>query len=146
MTLPRTFPIPRTFDNDLPGLVELLLSKNFSFSLVDILQCQKDAVEQREARARHDALQAKYLETHAQFAVDSCERYGRFVQLLNAARVAYRDDKAMMAALQKYTRKRTRRSPNEEAPQTSAAPQPSSAATQQPAQQLAQPLPRTATA
>lgn len=146
MTLPRTFPVPRTFDNDLSSLVELLLSKNFSFSLVDILQCQKDAVAQREARARHDALQSEYLETHAQFAVDSCERYGRYVQLLNAARIAYRNDKAMMAALQKYTRKRTRRGTNAEAPQPSAAPQPSPAASQQPAQQTAQPLSRTATA
>lgn len=110
MTLKRTFPVPRTFDDSYSGLVELLLEKQFSFSLIDILQCKKDTADQRQARSEHDALEAEYRETHAQFAVESRERYGRFVRLLNAARAAYRDDKAMMAALEKYTRKRTRRS------------------------------------
>ena len=111
MTLKRTFPIPRTFDDDYSGLVELLLEKQFAFSLIDIGQCKKDTADQRQARAKHDAVEAEYRENHARFAVESRERYGRFVRLLNAARAAFRDDSAMMAALEKYTRKRTHRSP-----------------------------------
>lgn len=75
-------------------------------------------------------------ETIVRFAVAQSERHGRYMQLLNSTLAAYRNDAAMLAALEKFARKSSRRSTSAETPQNSAAPQP----------ELPQPLPRTITA
>jgi hypothetical protein len=118
MALGRTYVPQRTFDDDMEGLISLLIQINFSCSHVDINQLKEDVRRQREERAAHDALAAKYRQVHAQFAVAQLERHGRYVRILNAARAAFRGDKAMLAALEKFGRKYNRRKASAETPKS----------------------------
>src|SRR5690242_2754676 len=114
----------RSFADNYEGLVKMLLEKAFAFSHIDINKCLQDTIDQRAERANHDALQAKYQETHARFIVDQRERYGRYIRLLDAARAAFRDDKAMLAALRNFARRPPRRASDPDKPQASATAQP----------------------
>lgn len=124
MTTTHTFIPERSFADKLEGLVKFLMEQGFTFSLIDINQCLQDAIKQREERTFHDALAAKYREVHARFAVDQRERYRRYVRLLNAARAAYRDDKAMLAAISRFAHEKPRRSSKTDTPQAGQGPQP----------------------
>jgi hypothetical protein len=114
MTVRRTYSPQRTFDDDYEGLISLLSEKNFTCSHVDINQCKQDVLDQRQGRATHDALEAKYREVHARFSVEQRERHGRYVRILDAARGVFRDDKAMLAALEKFGRRVRRRKASDE--------------------------------
>ena len=114
MTTKRTYAPQRTFDIDYDGLVSLLLQKNFSCSHVDIDVCKQDVQKQRQDRAEGDALEERHREHQARFSDEQLERHGRYSQLLNAARGIFRDDKAMMALLEKFGRRSTRRSGKDE--------------------------------
>jgi hypothetical protein len=63
-----------------------------------------------------DALEAKYREAHARFALRQRERYTRFIQLLDAARGAFRSDRGMLAVLKKFSRRRSGRATSEATP------------------------------
>lgn len=118
MSIGRTYVPQRTFDDDLEGLISLLSEIDFSCSHVDINQCKEDIRRQREERAAHEALAAKYRQVHARFAVAQQERHDRYIRILNAARAAFRGDKAMLAALEKFGRRYTRRKASAEAPKS----------------------------
>ena len=132
MARKHTYTPQRTFDTDLDGLMRLLSGLGFTCSHIDIEQCKQDVLDQRKSRAEHDALEARYLETHARFQLEQRERHKRYLQVLVAARGAFRDDKAVLAALQNFSRKGTRHSANAE--------------TRRPTSDLPLPLPQTATA
>lgn len=124
MSTKPTFAPQRSFADHYEGLVKMLMEKAFLFSHININQCLQDTIAQREERANHDALEAKYREAHARFAVNQRERFGRYIRLLDAARAAFRDDKAMLAALRNFARRPPRRASDPDKPQASAAAQP----------------------
>lgn len=127
-----TYTPQRTFDYDYEGLMRLLTELGFTCSNIDIDRCKQDVLDQRKSRAEHDALQAQYSEVHARFQLEQRERHKRYLQVLVAARGAFRDDEAVLAALQSFSRKGTRRSAKAEA--------------RRPTSDLPLPLPRPATA
>jgi len=100
----RTYYPPRTFDDDLAGLVSLYKSKKWSFSGVDLAQLQSDVTAQRTERTQHDQLQAEFEHVHSSFGQAQEQRYQRFSAALNAARGAFRNDKAVTASLNRFTR------------------------------------------
>ena len=132
----KTYSPQKTFGNDFEGLVNLLCSKNFTCSAVDIEQGKREALKQRTSQAEYDALKAAYLEAHERFMAEQEDRHKSYSRLLNAARGAYRDDPAMLAALANFQRKKSHRTSKPEEQQTHAAP----------AAQPSQVLPKIATA
>lgn len=110
----RTYYPPKTFDDDLATFVKLFRSKSWSFSGVDVDQLEKDVPEQREERTAHDELESQYLALHESFGIAQEERYTRFAAALNAARGAFRRDKAVMAELDRFKRS-IRRAPKKPA-------------------------------
>ena len=100
----KTYYPPKTFDDDLEGLVLLFEEKGWVFSGVDVTALKTDQTEQRSERAVHDALEGKYLAEHERFGLAQEDRYQRFAAALNAARGAFRTDKAVMAELDRFKR------------------------------------------
>ncbi|MBI2571824.1 MAG: hypothetical protein HYV63_32850 [Candidatus Schekmanbacteria bacterium] len=100
----RTFYPPKTFDDDLAGLVDLFKQRGWTFSGTDVATLEQDAATQREQRAAHDSLERQYLALHQQFGLEQEARYSRFNAALNAARGAFRKDKAVMAELGQFKR------------------------------------------
>jgi len=95
---------PKTFDDVLDALVRLFLLKCWAFTGVDVDQLVADVDAQRAERAEHDALQSEYLALHETFGVNQEARYERFLAALNAARAVFRNDKAVMAELERFKR------------------------------------------
>ncbi len=104
----KTYYPQKTFDDALVGLVELFTKNNWA--LVDLNELAKAAQEQRAERIKHDTLQAQYLSEHESFGVAQEQRHQRFAAALNAARGAFRNDKAVMAALAPFKRAIMRKS------------------------------------
>lgn len=80
----RTYYPPKTFDDDLDGLVTLYDKKGWSFWGVDLDQLKVDRDVQRKGRTEHDALEGQYLAVHEKFGLDQEARYRRFASALNA--------------------------------------------------------------
>jgi hypothetical protein len=118
----KTYNPQKTFSTDLEGTVNFLVAKNFTCSVVDIEQLKQDVIKQHASKAAFEALKAAYLEARERFLEEQSERHMRYTQLLNAARGAFRHDKATLAALANFQRKGNRRSPNAETPHQDAAP------------------------
>ena len=111
----KTFYPPKTFDDDLDAFVKLFFAKGWSFSGVDGAVLKDDPDKQRAERAAHDALEGEYLNLHEAFGVAQEARYQRFQAALNAARGAFKKDKAIMAELDRFKRsmRRVKKSPPE---------------------------------
>lgn len=105
----RIFYPQKTFCIDYEALVRVAVEKEFRFTAVDLAQCQQDIEEQRREQEEHDALEAKFREAHARFLLRQRDRYGRYIQLLDAARGTFRADLAMLAVLKRFNRKPRRR-------------------------------------
>ena len=95
---------PKTFDDVLDALVRLFLAKCWVFTGVDVARLTADVDAQRAERAEHDTLQSQYLALHERFGVNQEARYERFLAALNAARAVFRNDKAVMAELERFKR------------------------------------------
>lgn len=106
----KTYYPARTFDDDLTGFVQLAKEHKWSFSGVDFKQLEKDSVEQRAERTDHDALEGKWNHVHETFGLSQETRHARFSAALDAARGAFKNDKAVMAQLNKFKRSAGRRS------------------------------------
>lgn len=104
MASKKTYYPKKTFDDDLAAFVALYVKKGWSFSNVDAATLQTDATAQREEREAHDALESEYNALHEDFGINQEARYQRFADALNAARGAFRRDKAVMAELDKFKR------------------------------------------
>ncbi len=100
----KTYYPQKTFDDDLSGLVDLYTKSGWSFSNVDLNALTTDSANQRAERLAHDALQAEYEKAHADFGEAQEQRHQRFAAALNAARGAFRNDKGVMAQLDKFKR------------------------------------------
>jgi hypothetical protein len=100
----KTYYPPKTFDDDLDGLARLCQSKGWAFSGVDVNQLATEAQAQRAERAEHDALEGRFASVHEAFGLAQAARYQHFSAVLNAARGAFRTDKAVMAELNLFKR------------------------------------------
>lgn len=104
MPAKKTYYPPKTFDDDLTALANLFKSKGWSFSNIDSKQLAADAITQRSERTDHDATESTWLNVHEKFGLAQEERYRLFSSALNAARGAFRNDKAVMKELNKFNR------------------------------------------
>jgi hypothetical protein len=118
----QTYVPQKTFDIDFEGLVNLLSGKNFTCSAVDIEQCKQEVLQQRLSRAAYEALKASYFEAHKRFVAKQRDRHKLYGRLLSAARGAFREDPAMLAALANFQRKVSHRTPTVEEQHDSGAP------------------------
>ena len=100
----KTYYPPKTFDDDLAGLVDLYDKSGWSFSNIDLGKLSKDSSDQRNERLAHDALQVQWDKAHADFGEAQEQRHQRFAAALNAARGAFRNDKGVLAQLDKFKR------------------------------------------
>lgn len=102
--LKKTYYPTKTFDDNIDGLAKLYQDKGWAFSGIDGRRLLDDAAEQRKERAQHDALESQYFNLHESFGMAQEARHQRFAAALNAARGAFRDDKAIMAELSRFKR------------------------------------------
>ncbi len=103
-SIKRTYFPQKTFDDDLDAFCRLAKSAGWSFSGVDVAQLERDTADQRAERARHEAAELEYNRLHEAFGVAQEARYARFADALNAARGAFRRDKAVLAQLDRFRR------------------------------------------
>ncbi|MFT3773402.1 MAG: hypothetical protein QM820_49110 [Minicystis sp.] len=103
-----TYYPPKTFDDDLASLVDLYATEGWTFSNVDLAQLKTDTQEQRTERLAHDAIEAQYEKVHSKFGQAQEARHKRFAAALNAARGAFRNDKTVLAQLDRFKRSVTR--------------------------------------
>ncbi len=106
----RTYFPQRTFDDDLDAFVQLAISSEWVFTGVDFEQLRQDALDQRSERANFDAVELGYNRVREEFGVAQEARYQRFATALNAARGAFRNDKATSAQLDRFRRSSKRSS------------------------------------
>ena len=102
--LRKTYYPGKNFDDALEGFMVLVKEKNWSFSGVDLAKLEQDSIDQRKERIEHDTLESKYFNLHETFGIGQQERYHRFAAALNAARGAFRNDKSIMAELNRFKR------------------------------------------
>jgi ribosomal protein L18 len=100
----RTYHPAKTFDDDLDGFAELVKSENWSFSGIDAAQIGQDAADQRKERLQHDAAEAQFDKLHETFGLAQEARHDRFSAALNAARGAFRSNKAVLAQIERFRR------------------------------------------
>ena len=108
MTLKRTYYPPKTFDDDLDALARLFQSKGWEFSGVDTAALFENAEAQREERAEHDRVRSEFAALHETFGLAQFARYTLFVTALRTARAVFRNDKAVMAELDRFRRSSVR--------------------------------------
>ena len=104
MASKKTYFPQKTFDDDLDAFAQLGSSHGWVFSGVDFDQLRQDAIDQREERAKFDAAELEYHRMREAFGMAQEARYLRFADALNAARGAFRRDKAVLAQLDRFRR------------------------------------------
>jgi hypothetical protein len=108
-TTPKKTYLPqKTFDDDVDAFAQLATASGWNFSGVDMAQITQDAVDQRNQRSDHDRLELEYNHAHEAFGLAQEARYQRFADALNAARGAFRRDKAVLAQLDRFRRSMSR--------------------------------------
>jgi hypothetical protein len=100
----RTYYPSKTFDDDLDALAQLAKTENWTFSGIDTAQIVQDALDQRNERAQHDAAEGQFDKLHETFGLAQEARHERFAAVLNAARGAFRSNKAVVAQLDRFRR------------------------------------------
>ncbi|MBI5497239.1 MAG: hypothetical protein HY904_19655 [Deltaproteobacteria bacterium] len=100
----RTYFPPKTFDDDLVALAALFKRKGWSFSNVDIAALTEAGVTQREEREAHDEAELQFRNLHEAFGQAQEQRHQAFSAALNAARGAFKNDRAVSKELEKFTR------------------------------------------
>jgi hypothetical protein len=94
----------RTFDDDLDAFAQLCQAQGWTFSGVDTKQLLEDATAQRTERTDHDAAELAFNHTHESFGLAQSARYDRFAAALQAARGAFRSNRAVLAQLDRFRR------------------------------------------
>lgn len=114
---------PKDFERAYAALMEVLAEHGFTCHGLDIDRGRQDVLGQRKQRLEFDLLEMTYRQAQAQLVADQYERYQRFLSFLGAARALFRQDPVMLAVLDQFKRKSTRRrSEADEADVTTAAP------------------------
>jgi hypothetical protein len=113
----RTYYPSKVFDERLKNMVRMLADKGLTFPCVSAEQLAADSDAQREERAEHDAARRSYLALHETFGLAQLARYQRFMAVLEAMRGIFREDKAVMAELDEFSRapSRSRKASEEDA-------------------------------
>ena len=109
----RTYYPNKTFDEDLNGFAQLATTEGWTFPGVDVAQIATDGADQRNERLQHDAAESQFDKLHETFGLAQQARYNRFAAALNAARGAFRNNKAVLAQLDHF-RRSVRRTPKSE--------------------------------
>ena len=102
--LKRTYHPSKTFDDDLDAFAQLAKTENWSFSGINAAAIEQDAIDQRNERAAHDAAEGQFDKLHQTFGLAQQARHERFSAALNAVRGAFRNDKAVIAQLERFRR------------------------------------------
>jgi hypothetical protein len=100
----KTFYPSKSFEDMLFALVALLLAKGWSFPGTTTEQLAADAEAQLAERTAHEALMGQFLAQRETFGLNQEARYERFATILNAARMAFRTDKTVLAELDRFKR------------------------------------------
>ena len=80
------------------------LPEGWKFPGVDVAQLTQDAIDQHNERLQHDTAESQFDKLHETFGLAQESRYDRFSAALNAARGAFRSNKAVLAQLDHFTR------------------------------------------
>lgn len=110
-TKKKTYYPPKTFDDDLDSLARLCQVQGWSFSGAEVGRLAAEAQAQRAERAEHDALEGRFAALHESFGLAQEARYRHFAAVLNAARGAFRTDKAVLAELDRFKRSAKKTAP-----------------------------------
>ena len=107
----------KVFDDLMEALVFLILAKGWELTGVDLDQLETDVEAQRAERVELDKAQGELLALRERFCQAQDARYQRYATALAVIRSAFRNDKAVMAELDRFKRvaKRTKKAPAEEA-------------------------------
>jgi len=111
----KTFYPPKTIDDDLEDLDQLIDTNGWGFLGAAAAQLHADAEAQRRGRAEHEALRSQWLALHERFGLAQLARYQRYLAILSAMRGMFREDKAALAELDRFKRRRRPRKPTTEA-------------------------------
>ena len=103
--LRRTYHPSKTFDDNLEAFAQLAKTENWSFSGIETAAIAQDAIDQRNERTAHDAAEGQFDKLHEAFGLAQQARHARFSAALNAARGAFRNDKAVIAQLEHFRRR-----------------------------------------
>jgi hypothetical protein len=100
----RTYYPPKEFEQELVDLAKLAQEKGWDFPGDAVAQLVADAEAQHAERAAHEAARIAFVAEHETFGLAQQARYKRFLALLKAARAMFRDDKVVLAELDRFNR------------------------------------------
>ena len=100
----KTYYPSKEFEKQLGDLAKLAQDKDWDFPGDAIAQLVADAEAQHAERAAHEAARIAFVAQHETFGLAQLARYKRFVALLQAARAMFRDDKVVLAELDRFNR------------------------------------------
>lgn len=110
MPVKKTYYPSKTFDDDFGVFVEMCAANSWEFPGISIKALQASVKAQRAERSSHDALELQYFKEHESFGLAQAERHALFGAALHAARGLFRNDKAVLAQLSRFTRANGKRS------------------------------------
>jgi len=100
----KTYYPSKEFEKQLGDLAKLAQDKDWEFPNGAIAQLVADAAAQHTERAAHEAARTVFIEAHETFGLAQLARYRRFAALLKAMRAMFRDDKVVIAELDRFAR------------------------------------------
>ena len=109
MPVKKTFYPSKTFDDDLAAFVDMCATNGWQFPGISLKSLQAAVKAQRSERLSHDAQELSYYQAHENFGLAQAQRHALFSSALHAARGLFRNDKAVLAQLDRFTRNTGRR-------------------------------------
>ncbi len=103
MTTRKPYYPSKTFDEDLGAFVDMCTVNKWEFPGIPLKSLQDAIAAQRAERASHDALELQYRKQHESFGVAQAQRYALFACALHAARGLFRNNRAVLAQLARFT-------------------------------------------
>lgn len=126
MPVKKTYYPCKTFDDDFDAFVQMCVTNKWEFPGILLKSLQSAVRDQRAERSSHDAMELAYFHEHENFGVAQDKRYALFGAALHAARGLFRNNKAVLAQLSRFTRANgNRRKKPYAGPNASAQPTPS---------------------
>jgi len=100
----KTYYPSKQFEKELADLSNLAQDKGWDFPGDAVAQLVADADAQHAERAALEASRIALVAQHETFGLKQLARYKRFLSLLKAARAMFRDDKVVLAELDRFNR------------------------------------------
>jgi len=104
MKMKRTLHPQKTFDDDFDAFARLCQVNGWDVLGIGSGELLAEVEAQRAERADLEALHAQYVERRERFAAAQEARYLKFLAMLNAVRGRFRDDKVVLAGLERFKR------------------------------------------